>query len=214
MKIGILGGTFDPIHFGHINPVLEVKQALELDQIWLMPNHIPPHKQQPNSTTAHRLAMAHLVCQQYPELKLCDIEVKRDSPSYSVTTLQTLKQQQPQDQLLFIMGMDSFINLPSWYQWQQLLDLCHIVVCQRPGWSLSDNPKMQQLLNRHYGDKNALAAAQAQQQSSGLILPVTITEQPYSSTEIRQQLANNQLQDDAIPTVVSDYIRQHNLYTS
>ncbi len=210
MKIGILGGTFDPIHFGHINPLLEVKRALELDQVWLMPNHIPPHKQQPNSTTAHRLAMTHLVCQQYPEFTLCDIEAKRDTPSYSVTTLQVLKQEHPNDQLLFIMGMDSFINLPKWYQWQQLFELCHIVVYQRPGWNIELNPQMQQLLTERQGDKATLQ--QNNPPSCGLIFPIEITQQPYSSTDIRSQLADQQLKADALPQIVIDYIRQHNLY--
>ncbi len=209
MKIGILGGTFDPIHFGHINPLLEVKHTLELDQIWLMPNHIPPHKQQPNSTTAHRLAMANLVCQQYPELTLCDIEAKRNTPSYSVTTLQALKRENPHDQLLFIMGMDSFINLPKWYQWQQLFELCHIVVYQRPDWSIKLNPQMQQLLLERQGNKTDLIE---DKQSCGLIFHVQVTQQPYSSTEIRSQLSRQQLNNDALPQVVINYIRQHNLY--
>lgn len=212
MKIGILGGTFDPIHFGHINPLLEVKQALDLEQIWLMPNHIPPHKLSPNSTTEHRLAMANLVCKQYPQFTLCDIEAKRDTPSYSVTTLKALRKTHPQDHLLFIMGMDSFINLPSWHQWQQLLKLCHIVVCKRPRWHIEDNPQMQRLLERHVGDKASLDSADLKGQYSGLIIPVNITEQPYSSTDIRAQLAAHQLADDALPKVVNDYITRHSLY--
>ncbi|QYJ87051.1 nicotinate-nucleotide adenylyltransferase [Shewanella mesophila] len=212
MKIGILGGTFDPIHFGHINPLLEVYQALDLDQIWLMPNHIPPHKQQPNSSTKHRLAMANLVCEQYPQLVLCDIEAKRDTPSYSVATLEALRKTHPKDHLLFIMGMDSFVNLPSWYQWQRLLTLCHIVVCQRPGWQVADNPLMQQLLEKHAGDKHSLATAELNQEYSGIIFTVDITEQPYSSTDIRAQLASNKLTDDAMPEVISTYITEHGLY--
>jgi len=142
MRIGILGGTFDPIHLGHINPALDVKQQLHLDQIWLMPNHIPPHKNTTVVSTHHRLEMVKLVCQQYPEFKLCDIEINRDTPSYSVTTLTLLTQQYPDDEFFFIMGMDSFVQLPLWYQWQSLFNLCHIALCQRPGWAMDTNSEM------------------------------------------------------------------------
>lgn len=212
MNIGLLGGTFDPIHYGHITPLLEVQQALGLDQVWLMPNNIPPHKPQPMCSTAHRLQMARLVCQQYPQMQVCDIEIKRSSPSYSVATLKRLRTAHPNDQLLFIMGMDSFINLPSWHQWQQLLELCHLVVCQRPGWQLASDSPMQQLLEQRRGDKTSLAIATERGQYGGLILPVAITEQPYSSTQIRKQLANNTLPADAMPKVVRDYITEHQLY--
>ncbi|MFV7772609.1 MULTISPECIES: nicotinate-nucleotide adenylyltransferase [Shewanella] len=212
MKIGLLGGTFDPIHYGHIKPLLEVQQALGLDEVWLMPNHIPPHKSETRTATRHRLAMAQLVCQQYPQLKLCDIEAKRNTPSYSVDTLNQLRLAHPQDQLVFIMGMDSFVTLPSWYRWQQLLELCHIAVCQRPGWSLADAPQMAQLLGERSADKPALDNATTTEQFSGLIFPVTITPQPYSSTEIRQQLRQHAPAPDAIPQAVIDYIDAHRLY--
>ncbi|MCE9679018.1 nicotinate-nucleotide adenylyltransferase [Shewanella sp. AS1] len=215
MRIGILGGTFDPIHFGHIRPALAVQQALTLDQLWLMPNHIPPHKAQPNSNSAHRLAMAQLVCEQYPPFSVCDIEINRESPSYSVVTLQTLRERHPKDQLLFIMGMDSFIKLPSWYQWQRLLELCHIVVCRRPGWTLTDHPQMMQLLEKHRGEPALLDDPNA---LHGAIFQVEIAEQPYSSTALRALLTEsdevtNQAQlAKALPADVWDYIKRHRLY--
>ncbi|MCG9740189.1 nicotinate-nucleotide adenylyltransferase [Shewanella insulae] len=212
MKIGILGGTFDPIHYGHIKPLLEVQVALDLDEIWLMPNHIPPHKDGTNTSTQHRLAMARLVCQQYPQLKLCDIEASRDQPSYSVETLKHLRQTHSEDQLVFIMGMDSFVGLPTWYHWQQLFDLCHIAVCQRPGWTLNKDSEMATLLDTRCADKNKLDEAADSGFYGGLIFPVTITPQPYSSTEIRRQLSQNRLAPDAMPRVVADYIAAHHLY--
>ncbi|QYJ96829.1 nicotinate-nucleotide adenylyltransferase [Shewanella alkalitolerans] len=212
MKIGILGGTFDPIHYGHIKPLLEVQAALGLDEVWLMPNHIPPHKDGTNTSTQHRLAMAQLVCQQYPQLKLCDIEANRDQPSYSVETLKHLRQTHGQDQLVFIMGMDSFVGLPSWYHWRQLFDLCHIAVCQRPGWTLADDSEMAALLNTRRADKAGLDKAAESDCYAGLIFPVTIIPQPYSSTEIRRQLAQNQLAPDAMPQAIADYIAAHQLY--
>ena len=212
MKIGILGGTFDPIHYGHIKPLLEVQAALGLDEVWLMPNHIPPHKADTNTSTVHRLAMAQRVCQQYPQLKLCDIEAKRDQPSYSVETLKQLRQTHGQDQLVFIMGMDSFVGLPTWYRWQELFDLCHIAVCQRPGWTLCGDSEMAALLSARRAGKAELDKAVDTGRTAGLIFPITITPQPYSSTEIRRQLAQNQLAPDAMPQAIADYIAAHHLY--
>lgn len=212
MKIGILGGTFDPIHLGHIQPLQEVKEALALDKVWLMPNHIPPHKQQPNSSTADRLAMARLVCEQYDWLELCDIETQRQTPSYSVETLATLRRAHPNNHFLFIMGMDSFASLPSWYHWQRLFSLCHIVLCQRPGWSLDNHSEMNTILAARQADKSQLDSAVAQGQQAGLILPVAITPQPYSSTAIRAQLLTGELTIEGLPDEVSQYIQQHQLY--
>ncbi|MCL1050662.1 nicotinate-nucleotide adenylyltransferase [Shewanella abyssi] len=207
MKIGILGGTFDPIHFGHIRPAIEVQQRLKLDEVWLMPNHIPPHKNGTHVSTDDRLAMAQAACDQFPQLKLCAIEANRDTPSYTVTTLAVLKQQYPMHEFYFLMGMDSFLGLQSWYQWQSLFDLCHIVVCQRPGWQLSIQHPMQTVLTER-------SAKTATISKTGAIFPVSITEQPFSSTQIRTDLSQGISVNDALPSSVQLYIKQHRLYGS
>lgn len=207
MQIGILGGTFDPIHYGHIRPTMEVKQALALDKILLLPNHIPPHKQAPNLSTLQRLTMVNDVCQQIDGFELCDIEAKRDAPSYTVLTLELLRAQYPHDSLYFIMGMDSFIQLPSWYQWQRLFELAHIVVCQRPGWQLSPNSPMQHLLQQRQVSGSPTSVA-----THGLIFPVTVTEQAISSTQIRAALAKGDIPHDVLMPVTLDYIQKQQLY--
>lgn len=213
MRIGILGGTFDPIHYGHIRPVIEVKHALALDKILLMPNHIPPHKQQPNLTTAQRLKMVADVCSQLDGFELCDIEAKRDTPSYTVITLEQLKALHPKDELFFIMGMDSFIQLQSWYEWQRLFDFAHLVVCQRPGWQLDAEHPMQQILTAR-SQTQALAehAANLAHRNGGQIFPVTITPQDISSTHIREQLAKGEIPADLLMPVTLDYIQNQRLY--
>ena len=242
MKIGILGGTFDPIHYGHIKPALEVKNKLDLDEIWLMPNHIPPHKQGTRVDSKHRLAMAKLVCQQYDDFGVCDIEINRDTPSYTVTTLELLTQRYPEHQFYFIMGTDSFIQLASWYEWKKLFKLSHLVICRRPGWSADNDHPMMKLL-----EENLLNFAQttADDTKAGKIFPINVTLQDISSTEIREELAqidkdtvitaNNSLlatniaQDtyiiadnfrlkvmaalkDKLPLSIQAYILQHQLY--
>ncbi|WP_394204623.1 nicotinate-nucleotide adenylyltransferase [Shewanella waksmanii] len=209
MKIGILGGTFDPIHFGHIRPALAVLAQLNLDKIWLMPNHIPPHKTGTHTTTQQRMEMVELVAQQYPQLALCDIEAQRSTPSYSAETLAQLAKQYPQHTFVFIMGTDSFVNLDKWYQWQSLFDHCHIAVCERQGWQLSADSIMAKELKQRQ-----ILAEQLQHQHNGGIIIANVDKQPYSSTWVREKLAKNQSITQAVPADVIDYIKLHHLYQS
>lgn len=207
MRIGILGGTFDPIHFGHIRPVLEVKQQLGLDKVWLMPNHIPPHKTTPSVSTQHRVEMTQLICEQYAEFELCDIEVKRESPSYLATTLQQITQSHPDDEFYFIMGMDSLLTLTNWYKWESLFNYCHLVVCQRHGWSLAPDNAIFNQYQMRLTSPQAIA-----DRKSGLIIPVQVTPQAFSSTQIRQQLSQQITPTDALPNIITEYIRDKKLY--
>jgi nicotinate-nucleotide adenylyltransferase len=217
MRIGILGGTFDPIHYGHIRPALEVKAALKLDSIWLMPNHIPPHKAGPKTATTHRLAMVQLVCSEHSEFELCDIEINRDTPSFTVTSLTLLTQAYPEHEFYFIMGMDSFIQFDRWHQWQSLFELCHIVVCQRPGWPLEHKSPMATLMQENVAQRqlatknNSMKAAKV-----GNIFPVSITAQNISSTQIRAQIKEQNMDSQALnqclPANIIDYIKRHQLY--
>ncbi|WP_434931312.1 nicotinate-nucleotide adenylyltransferase [Shewanella sp. HL-SH5] len=215
MRIGILGGTFDPIHLGHIRPALEVKQQLHLDKVWLMPNHIPPHKQSTNVSSKHRLAMVEDVCQQFSDLEVCDIEINRDSPSYTVVSLQNLQHTYPQHQFYFIMGMDSFLHLPSWHLWQTLFNHCHIVLCQRPGWQLDTCNSMQQVLDsksiNHVDYVQQLTSHQTPP-THGAVIPVAIALQNISSTDVRHKLHNNQPVNELIMPSTLSYIQQHKLY--
>lgn len=207
MRIGILGGTFDPIHFGHIRPVLEVKQQINLDKIWLMPNHNPPHKASTYVSTKHRLAMTQLICDQHDEFELCDIEARRETPSYLVTTLEQLTKNHPSHEFYFIMGMDSLVSLTSWYKWQSIFELCHIVVCQRQGWSLlPDNA----IFNEYQMRKSS--PLEISGQKSGLIIPIQVIPQIYSSTEIRHQLSQGIAITAALPPIIIQYITDKNLY--
>ena len=207
MRIGILGGTFDPIHFGHIRPALEIKSQLNLDSVWLMPNHIPPHKTSTVVSTEQRQAMVELVCQQYSEFELCDIEVRRSGPSYLLPTLEELHKLYPQHEFFFLIGTDSLVSLPSWYQWQSLFNLCHFVVSARNGWQLTSNMPV----FKEY-EQRLTSLDQHKSQKSGLIFQVNITPQAYSSTHIRQQLALGLSPTEAVPSQVLKFIAEKNLY--
>ncbi|MGL4638648.1 nicotinate-nucleotide adenylyltransferase [Shewanella sp.] len=213
MRIGILGGTFDPIHYGHIRPAMEVKAALGLDKILLMPNHIPPHKCQPHCTSAQRLEMVARACAELSGFELCDIEVKRDSPSYTVVTLKHLRERYPNDQLFFILGMDAFLQLPSWHNWQQLFDLTHFVLCERPGWTLTKDHPMWPILEQRRVPNNSRHLKEPPQiPPTGGIFCVQITAQDISSTDIRAQLARGKIPQDALLPSTVNYIQKQKLY--
>lgn len=205
-RIGILGGTFDPIHFGHIKPALQIKHSLKLDKIWLMPNHIPPHKTHSVTATEHRINMVKLICEEYEEFELCDIEIQRNTPSYTVTTLEELKQKHPSFQYTFLMGMDSLLSLNKWYQWQKLFTLCDIAVSHRPGYQVPANCEMADL----YKDRIA-TQTDSKRASSGRIFDIEIEPQNVSSTQIRGNLLSA-INRKSLPDSIAYYINKYRLY--
>lgn len=216
MRIGILGGTFDPVHYGHLRPAAEVLQQLQLDQLWLMPNNIPPHKQQASASADQRLKMLQLAAAHFPQFAINAVELERATLSYSVTTLQHLRQKHPLDSFYFIMGTDSLVTLTTWQNWQELFTLCHLVVCYRAGWQLQpDNPVYQEWQQRRQTPAQHLAAwKHGENAAVGNIIMVDVTPQPFSSSALRKAIAIDQLQScrEALPTEVLDYIVSQQLY--
>ncbi len=206
-RVGILGGTFDPIHFGHIRPALEVKQVLKLDKVWLTPNHIPPHKNGTVTAAGHRLNMVRLVCDEYDDFEPCDIEINRDTPSYTVTTLETLTQLYPDTRFTFLMGMDSLLSLNKWHQWQKLFELCDIAVTHRPEYQVPSGCEMAAIY-----EKRLTASDNADRAENGRIFDIEVQPQPISSTAIRQTINSKQLSGLFMPDVVVQYICAHQLY--
>lgn len=215
MRIGLMGGTFDPVHYGHLKPAAEVKARLELDKLWLLPNHIPPHKAKATASSEQRLAMLKLACDEFPDMDICDIELKRNAPSYSVATLEALQQAFPGAEFQFIMGTDSLLSLPSWHQWQRLFSLCNLVVCQRPDWHLPKDAEIQtELAQRGCSVTQALAARDKGQHQSGKIISLPVEPQPFSSTAIRRAIAAGDINAcrAAMPKAVLKYIVANRLY--
>jgi len=141
-RIGLLGGTFNPVHKGHLHIAGEVLQRLELKQVFFIPSNIPPHKDLKEIAPAKdRLAMLRLALSAYPRFKLCDIELKHPGPSYTVETLQRLKKVHPKAQLFFIIGMDAFGQIMHWETPDLLLELCHFAILSRPDYPFSQLPE-------------------------------------------------------------------------
>ncbi len=210
-RLGLLGGTFDPIHNGHLQCALAVAKQMQLDQVALLPNALPPHKATPGVSPQQRLAMVELACAPYPQLSVDGRELARAGHSYTVDTLAEMRAEQPQRQLYFIMGMDSLLSFPQWHQPQQILALCHLLVCPRPGYTLPRHGAVCDLLARH----QITCAAQLQQQPHGAIFLVDAPLLDVASSTLRQQLQQpKQSALTALPSPVAAYIREQRLYNA
>ncbi len=211
MKIGILGGTFNPVHNGHLHIAAEVRHACVLDQVLFMPACWPPHKELANAVSfTHRLAMVEAAIAHCPAYLASDLEGRRGGRSYSVQTVEELRQFHPDSEFTFIMGLDSFAEIGLWKSYARLFDLCHIAVAARPGFE----GDLQRLLpvavaDRFCYDADALKLCG---QSGFSVQLVRQTAADVSSTEIRSRLAAGESVNGLIPSVVADYIHQHQLY--
>jgi len=198
--IGIFGGTFDPIHYGHIKPALSIKQALNLSQLRFIPNRIPPHRESPWLTAPQRLSLLKLALNEYADVVIDERELNRDGPSFMVDTLKSLHADFPEDDLCLIIGLDAFMGITDWFQWRDLFDLCHLVVTTRPGFAenaISD--KM------HVEDYQFLSAKMVKQvadlrpRETGKILLKSVPQLDISSTQIREKLFNNEDVSEWLP---------------
>ena len=206
--IGIYGGTFDPVHFGHLRPALEVQQALGLKEVRFIPAGQPPHREMPYATAAQRLAMLRAAIDDQPGFVVDEREVQRAGPSYMVDTLASLRAEQGALPLCLILGYDAFLGLTSWHQWTRLLELAHLVITHRPGWNHDDlDVALQDLVKQH-----AMTAAQLSQVPAGGVTLVEVTQLAISATRIREQLRAGQDIRYLLPEAVYAMIREQNLY--
>ncbi|RUO25281.1 nicotinic acid mononucleotide adenylyltransferase [Aliidiomarina minuta] len=206
--VALLGGTFDPIHYGHIKPALTLADTLGWQQIRLQPCFSPPHRKPPEASDQQRLQMVRLAAELDCRLVADDWELRQGQPTRTVHTLSHLQAEYPRQSLHFIMGMDSFLSLTSWLNWQQLLTLAHLVVLPRPGYELNNaSATLQQLLVNAETDKPAEL-----QSGSGRIYIAQTPAFNISATELRQQLKDNPDCPELLPLNIFQYIRQQGLY--
>ena len=199
-QIGILGGTFDPIHYGHLRPALDVLQALDLEQVRFLPNKTPPHRQLPWLDAAMRRELVELAIADVPEFVFDDRELQREGPSYMVDTLADLHREYPDHGLCLIMGMDAFSGFTQWHRWQAILDLCHLVITTRPGVQVPDFAEYQaEIEPRICKVPESLA-----QSPCGKILIQSVTLLDISATQIRESLNSGK----SIRYLVPDNVRE------
>ncbi len=207
--IGIFGGTFDPPHFGHLRPLLEVQQALALDEVRLIPCFIPPHRAVPDASAEQRLAMLQLAVSEAPGFIVDPRELQRGGPSYMVDTLASLRDEQGVNKsLVLIIGLDAFVSLDRWHRWLELIELAHVVVMQRPGGALPKTGAVAELMEQ----VQALAVLELQQQAAGKIYFQPVTQLDISATAIREQLFRGQDVRFLMPGSVRHYIETQGLY--
>lgn len=207
--IGVFGGTYNPVHFGHLRSALEVVEKLHLEQLGLMPCAQPPLREQPDCSAEQRAAMVELAVAEEPRLTCDARELRREGKSYTIDSLIELRQEHgPQRSICMVMGCDAVLDIPRWHRWQELLDWAHIVVLARPGWVLPESGEVADWLARHRSGR----AHPLQSTPAGTIVIEELRPLPISSTEIRQLLVSNRSPRYLMPEAVLHYIEQHQLY--
>lgn len=208
----MFGGTFDPVHHGHLRSALELTQVLPVKKLHLVPCQLPAHRGQPSATADQRLTMLGLAVNQEALLYTDDRELQRSGPSWSVDTLESLRQDYGVEQpLAMVLGWDAFLELPNWSRSEQLLELAHLVVLARPGQMYEPAKEVLQLLERH----ELQAGENLNASPAGRILRLSLPSAlEVSATHVRRLLANNLSARYLLPDRVLDFIHQQKLYQS
>lgn len=207
--IGLLGGTFDPIHFGHLRPALDVMEALSLDVLRFIPAPRPPLRGEPVVTPQQRVEMVRLAITPQPGFDLDTRELDREGPSYTVDTLQALREELGEaTPLVLLLGSDAFSRLPDWHKWERLPDLAHIAVMMRPDAVLDEGGFPDGWLQARLTD----AAGALRERPSGCVITLPVTQLAISATDIRARLATGKSIRYLTPDAVCDYIADHRLY--
>jgi nicotinate-nucleotide adenylyltransferase len=210
-RVGILGGMFDPIHCGHLDAAAAAQQALQLDEMLVLPANIPPHRAQPVASSYHRFAMVALAIAGRPSWKVLDLELREAAPSYTSRTLGRLHTEGfHAGELFFITGADAFVEIGSWKDYPALLDLSHFAVVSRPGTPASSMPdRLPTLAWRMYRTAEVPATVR-----TTVIFLIDSATTDVSSTAIRRACAAGESIAGMVPHGVRQHIDQHGLYRS
>jgi nicotinate-nucleotide adenylyltransferase len=212
--IGILGGTFDPIHFGHLRLAQEAGDALKLGQVRLIPSGTPPHRPAPQASAADRLAMARLAVSGNPLLTVDEREMRRGGPCYTVDTLGELRRELGAAQpICLLLGADAFLDFATWRRWHEIFLLAHIVVAHRPGFPVDTwRERMPQPLAREYAARALPQPLAVHLAPAGGIAVIPITALDISATAIREGIRAGLSPRYLLPDAVLDYIQEKRLY--
>lgn len=213
--VGILGGTFNPIHFGHLRMAQDIAEAVQLSEVRFVPSANPPHKEPPKVSADNRARMVQIAIADNLLFKLDTRELDRTGNSYTIDTLTALKSEmsahEDDDALCLLMGSDAFIKFDTWHRWQEILNYCHIILVQRPVQTTNQPPlseELTQLLQQHYTENSQDLSSK----HNGYIHMQAVTALNISSTAIRSRLARNQIPHYLTPKMVVDFIVANQLY--
>jgi nicotinate-nucleotide adenylyltransferase len=209
-RLGLLGGTFDPIHFGHLDAADAAQRAFQLDEVRFIPSHDPPHRPaDPRASGFHRFALVALALAGHPMYRACDVELRREGPSYTTETLREVGQEGwGPAQLFFILGADAFADIAAWREFPAVLDRAHFVVVARPGTTLDAAAARTPALHARL----RAAAAFGTGEPGTFVYLVDARTRDVSSTAIRERLAAGHSIEDLVPGPVARHIVAHGLY--
>lgn len=205
--IGLFGGTFNPVHLGHLHVAKEVLALTPITEVHLLPCYQPVHRATPDVSVEHRLAMLQLAIKNEPNMKINTTELDRQGPSFMIDTLISLKAQKPKQRLNLILGFDAYCSLEQWKDWQALINYCNLVVVNRPG-SAPMSPK----LEAWAAPLRLSLSEQLVEYEHGRILMVDIRPSPVTATQLRDNLAHGFDVNQQLPPGVLNYIKKHQLY--
>ena len=206
--IGIFGGTFDPIHYGHLRTAYELQQAVSLDEVRFIPCGDPPHKNVTAANALQRFEMVEIAIRDHDKFIADDREVIREGASYTVDTLESLRSEYPNASLCLILGMDAFLGLPKWYKWQRILELANIIVAHRPGWRKPTDGRLQEILM----DQGTAFPGELHWHHAGRIYIHAVTQLEIASSRIRDLVQAGNNTRFLLPDAVNEYILNSHCY--
>jgi nicotinate-nucleotide adenylyltransferase len=214
LPLGIFGGTFDPIHFGHLRLAQELAEGLALEAVRFIPAGCPPHRTSPSVSAAQRLDMVRLAIAGNRRFVLDEREILKPTPAYTVETLAELRQELGAAQpLCLLLGADAFLGLMTWHRWQALFDFAHIAVAQRPGFSLSAwEDTMPEALKKEFQRRLQVSPQNLKETPAGSVVTFSITALDISATAIRNAIKSGKNPRYLLPDEVLQYIQQNYLY--
>ncbi|HXZ60420.1 MAG TPA: nicotinate-nucleotide adenylyltransferase [Steroidobacteraceae bacterium] len=208
--IGLFGGTFDPIHCGHLRTAFELWQELALAEVRFLPTGHPPHREHLYASAELRLQMVAAAIADQPGFVVDDREVRRSGVSYSVDTLTELRREYPQRSLCLLLGMDAFLGLPSWHRWRELLELAHIVVAHRPGWNAPSRGPLGEVMVDH----GTGTIRELHERPAGCLYVHAVTQLEISSTELRALIVAGRDPRYLVPDAVRQIILETRCYAA
>ena len=204
--IGVFGGTFDPVHNGHVLIISELLEKLPFEKILVIPNFQPPHRESSQVSYKHRYEMASMAFKDIPKTIVDNRESLRDGPSYAIETVKEIMSEEEGVRVVMIVGSDSFVDIHSWYKWQDLINLVDFVIMKRPDLPLLKNKKAKDLVSVKEFKKDLF------EDSKLNIFEIEVTPFKISSSSIREKIVKGKKIDHLVNTLVKKYIKQHGLY--
>jgi len=206
--IGVFGGTFDPIHYGHLRTAFELLQSLKLAQVRFLPTGNPPHREAPLASSELRLQMVRAAVAGQPGFTVDDREIRRSGVSYSIDTLTDLRREHANRSLCLLLGMDAFLGMPTWHRWREIFELAHVVVAHRPGWKAPiTGPLGEEMVDRGTGTVRDLHTMMA-----GRIHVQAVTQLEIASTDLRALILSGRDLRYLVPEAVRDLIMSSGCY--